>query len=119
MKPDVFNRIGNLANEYGLEAAAEVASFEMDHISAIQELVEKEKIDCDLEVNRVCEVQYDKNQFAKVKAGYDFLVAKGVDTIKDVGYTPPELAEAVCYILHLTFSGGRVPGQLTSPRNLV
>ncbi|OOF99653.1 hypothetical protein ASPCADRAFT_203418 [Aspergillus carbonarius ITEM 5010] len=94
LKPDVFNRIGNLANEYGLEAAAEVASFEMDHISAIQELVEKEKIDCDLEVNRVCEVQYDKNQFAKVKAGYDFLVAKGVDTIKDVGYTPPELAEA-------------------------
>ncbi|PYI08216.1 FAD dependent oxidoreductase [Aspergillus sclerotiicarbonarius CBS 121057] len=94
LKPDVFNRIGNLANEYGLEAAAEVATFEMDHISAIEELVEKEKIDCDLEVNRVCEVQYDKNQFAKVKAGYDFLVSKGVETIKDVGYTPPELAEA-------------------------
>lgn len=100
LKPDVFNRTGNLAKEYGLEAAAEVAAFEMEHVSVIQELVEKEKIECDLEVNRVCDVQFDKGQLAKVKAGYDYLVSEGVETIKDVGYTPPEMAESVGRILH-------------------
>ncbi|GAT26542.1 FAD dependent oxidoreductase [Aspergillus luchuensis] len=95
LKPDVFNRIGNLAKEYGLEAAAEVAAFEMEHVSVIEDLVKKEKIDCDLEVNRVCDIQFDKDQLAKVKAGYDYLVSQGVETIKDVGYTPPEMAEAV------------------------
>ncbi|PWY73572.1 FAD dependent oxidoreductase superfamily [Aspergillus heteromorphus CBS 117.55] len=95
LKPDVYNRIGNLAAEYGLEAAAEVAAFEMEHVSAVEAFVEKEKIDCDLEVNRVCEVQYDKSQLAKVKAGYDFLIAKGVETTRDVEFTPPESAEAV------------------------
>ncbi|PYH36189.1 sterol homeostasis protein ARV1 [Aspergillus neoniger CBS 115656] len=95
LKPDVFNRIGNLAKEYGLEAAAEVAAFEMEHVSVIEDLVKKEKIDCDLEVNRVCDIQFDKDQLAKVKAGYDYLVSQGVETIKDVGYTPPEMAETV------------------------
>lgn len=113
LKPDVFNRIGNLAKEYGLEAAAEVAAFEMEHVSVIEDLVKKEKIDCDLEVNRVCDIQFDKDQLAKVKAGYDYLVSQGVETIKDVGYTPPELAETVCHILHTYIPK---TARLTSPR---
>lgn len=95
LKPDVYSRVGNLANEYGVEAAAEVAAFEMEHVLAVQALVEKEKIDCDMEVNRVCDVHFDPAQLAKVKAGYDSLVAKGVKTVEDVKFTGLEAAEAV------------------------
>ncbi|PYI17678.1 FAD dependent oxidoreductase [Aspergillus violaceofuscus CBS 115571] len=95
LKPDVYSRVGNLANEYGVEAAAEVAAFEMEHVSAVQALVEKEKIDCDMEVNRVCDVHFDPAQLAKVKAGFDSLVAKGVKTVEDVSFTGLDAAEAV------------------------
>ncbi|PYH45127.1 sterol homeostasis protein ARV1 [Aspergillus saccharolyticus JOP 1030-1] len=94
LKPDVYSRVGNLANEYGVEAAAEVAAFEMEHVSAVQALVEKEKIDCDMEVDYVCDVHYDPTQLAKVKAGFDSLIAKRVKTVEDVKFTGLEDAEA-------------------------
>ncbi|RAL16409.1 sterol homeostasis protein ARV1 [Aspergillus homomorphus CBS 101889] len=84
LKPDVYSRVGNLANEYGFDAAAEVATFEMEH----------EKIDCDMELNRVCDVHFDPAQLAKVKAGYEAFVAKGVNAVKHLEFTGFESAEA-------------------------
>jgi hypothetical protein len=42
--------------QFGLEAAVEVAGFEFDHVPTIAALVKKEKIDCDFTLTRSFDV---------------------------------------------------------------
>jgi hypothetical protein len=103
VKPDLYNRPDSIAAEYGLEAAAEAAAFEAEHVNAIKDLVEKEKIDCDFVVTRAADVQLREPIRDKLKAGYDRLVKSGVAATKDVFFTSGDTAEAVClyYFGHL------------------
>lgn len=95
LKPDPYYQIGILAAEYGVEAAEEVAEFEMKHLLELQSFIEREKIECDLDVNRVLDVQFDDEHCAKTKAGYDLLRSQGATRVKEVEFSPPESAEAV------------------------
>ncbi|KAB8067689.1 FAD dependent oxidoreductase [Aspergillus leporis] len=95
LKPDVYYQISSLADKYGIQAAEEVAAFEIAHIAAVQSCVEKEGIDCDLELNEVIDVQFDDNHCAKTKAGYESLISQGVQTAKEAEFSPEETAEAV------------------------
>lgn len=96
LKPDLFNGPGgSLFAEFGVEAAAEAAVFEADHVDVIKELVEKENIDCDLVITRAADVQFNTASRDKLKAGYDRLVKSGVAAVKDVSFTADEKAEAV------------------------
>lgn len=95
LKPDVYYQISSLADEYGIEAAEEVAAFELAHFSAVRSCVEEEKIDCDLDFDNVIDVQFDDRHCAKIKAGYESLLSQGAVTPKQAGFYPKEAAEAV------------------------
>ncbi|CEL01295.1 hypothetical protein ASPCAL00883 [Aspergillus calidoustus] len=93
LKPDSYNRIATLAEEYGIEAATEVAEFEARHVNAIRDLVEKEGIDCDLGVTEAVDVQFSETHARKLKDGYDRLVAAGCGPTVRTRYTGPREAE--------------------------
>ena len=87
--------MANNIEKYGLEAAAEMSNFEIAHIQAIKNLVEKENIDCDFTLTRSFDV-FMSEAFAKnSKDGFDSLVEKGLTSINDVQFTPAKLAERV------------------------
>ncbi|KAL2836925.1 FAD dependent oxidoreductase-domain-containing protein [Aspergillus pseudoustus] len=94
LKPDSYNRIATLAEEYGIEAATEVANFEARHVDTIRDLVEKEGIECDLGVTDAVDVQFSESHARKLKDGYDRLVAAGCGPTRRTRYTGPEEAEA-------------------------
>ncbi|KAL5332401.1 FAD dependent oxidoreductase superfamily [Aspergillus crustosus] len=95
LKPDVYNAISIFAEKYGPEAAAELAAFETAHVPAIEAVVAKENIACDLEVSLAHDVQLDETHNAKLEAGYNALIANGVDITKTAVFTAGKEAEAV------------------------
>lgn len=80
---------------YGKQAAAEMAVFEMSHVQAVKDLVEKEKIDCDFVLTRAYDVILDPKLAEKTKKEFDELVAEGFPTVKDVWYAPAATARAL------------------------
>ncbi|KAL4780066.1 FAD dependent oxidoreductase-domain-containing protein [Aspergillus varians] len=95
LKPDVYNFVGTVAEQYGIEAAAELAAFETAHIPAIESLVEREDISCDLQVSQAHDVQLDEKHTTKLRAGYEALLAKGSESTKTAVFTTGEEAEEV------------------------
>ena len=91
----MYSSIGDLATEYGADSAAEVAEFEVNNLAAVQSLIEKEGIECDLDVGDIFDVQFDDAHCAKIKAGYDLLVARGLKDVQDVEFHSQEAAETV------------------------
>lgn len=98
MKPDLYNFIANLAKDYGVEAAAEVAAFEAKHVYAVKEFVEKEGIDCDYTVTKAVDVQLDESHFNKLQDGYRRLIAGGSKATANARIIGAREAEAVCSI---------------------
>jgi hypothetical protein len=95
LKPSPHQQIINNAQKYGLEAALELARFEIAHIPAMKELVEKENIDCDFHITRAVDVQLDDDYCQKVKQSYDNLVKARISVLADVEYIPEPKAERV------------------------
>lgn len=81
--------------KYGLEMAATISNFEIFHVQAIKDLVEKEQIDCDFTLGRSMDVFLDEAQAVKTKAAYDELKKSGLVSLKDVQYTSAKDAEIV------------------------
>ncbi|KAG0646817.1 Gamma-glutamylputrescine oxidoreductase [Hyphodiscus hymeniophilus] len=95
LKPDLHNRPASIASEFGIDAAAEAAAFEAEHVGMIKEVVEKEKIDCDFVVTRVVDVPLNESVGIKLKAGYEQLVKSAAAPFKDVSYTDYDKAEGM------------------------
>lgn len=95
MKPDVYSWISTLAEDYGVDAAAEVADFETKHVQAVKELVDTENIDCDYTVTNAVDVQLDAEHYEKLKAGFEKLLADGCSPTKQARYVGPDQAESV------------------------
>ncbi|KAL2802184.1 FAD dependent oxidoreductase-domain-containing protein [Aspergillus granulosus] len=93
LKPDSYNRIATLAEEHGIEAATEVAEFEARHVDVIRDLVEKEKVDCELGITEAVDVQFSESHARKLKDGYDRLVAAGCGPTIRTRYTGAAEAE--------------------------
>ncbi|KAG9496258.1 hypothetical protein J7337_012842 [Fusarium musae] len=83
LKPDSYNAISGYTSEYGIEAAAEVASFEAANVKAVTEYVQQNKIDCDFVLTRAVDVQLSTGHQHRIKEGYDKLIAAGIETTKD------------------------------------
>ncbi|KAL3457336.1 FAD dependent oxidoreductase [Aspergillus heterothallicus] len=94
LKPDSYNRIATLAEEYGIDAATEVAEFEARHVDVIRGLVEREGIECDLGVTEAVDVQFSESHAARLKKGYDRLVQAGCGPTLRTRYTGRKEAEA-------------------------
>lgn len=98
MKPDIYNAISTLANNHGIEAATEVAEFEMENLRAVQTFVDEEKIDCDLDVTHAIDVQLDDDYCAKLRTGWESLIAQGSKVSELVEVKMREDAEDVCLV---------------------
>jgi hypothetical protein len=86
----------NQAAKHGLEAATELAQFEVAHVAALKQVIEKEKIDCDFHITRAVDAQLDEKTCRAVKDGYDGLLAtSAVSTLLDVEFTQGATAERV------------------------
>ncbi|KAL4871867.1 hypothetical protein BDV12DRAFT_194015 [Aspergillus spectabilis] len=94
LKPDPYNRVATLAKEHGIDVATEVAEFEARHVDAIRDVVEKEKIDCDLSVTEAADVQLSDLHARRLKEKYDCLVASGCQPTKRTRYIGAGGAEA-------------------------
>ncbi|KAF4806272.1 Gamma-glutamylputrescine oxidoreductase [Colletotrichum siamense] len=95
VKPDLYYRVPQYARMYGKKAAAEMAVFEMSHVQAIKDLVEKEKIDCDFVLTRAYDVILDPGLAEKTKREFDQLVEERFPTVKDVWYAPTAAARTL------------------------
>ncbi|KIA76009.1 hypothetical protein HK57_00626 [Aspergillus ustus] len=95
LKPDVYNFVGTVAERYGAEAATELAAFECAHLPAIEAVVEKEKIQCDLQVSQAHDVQLDEAHTDKLYNAYKTLIDSGSALTKSAAYTTGEEAERV------------------------
>lgn len=89
LKPDAYFSIARLAKEHGVEAAAEVADFEIANVDAVTNFIRDENIDCDFVLTRAMDVQLSTELQDKAKAGYDYLLSQGVEATKQT-YCPPE-----------------------------
>ena len=95
MKPDVYFNIPKYIKKYGVHAAVEFANFEAAHVTAVKELVEKEKIDCEFTLTRACDVTLDEGLARETEEAFAALKKSGVANLKDVHYTPRKDAERV------------------------
>ncbi|KAJ4051114.1 hypothetical protein NW760_001098 [Fusarium oxysporum] len=83
LKPDSYNAISGYASEYGIEAAAEVASFEAANVKAVTEYIQQNKVDCDFVLTRAVDVQLSTGHQLRIKESYDKLIAAGLEPTKD------------------------------------
>lgn len=95
MKPDIYNFAATIEAEHGVEAAAEVAAFEANHVHAVKDFVDKEKIDCDYTVTKAIDVQLSSDHFQKLKSGYERLVSNGSEPTKQARFVNAKDAESV------------------------
>lgn len=95
IKPDVYFNVGKYASLYGMEAAAEMARFEAEHVYAVKDLIETEGLDCDFHLTRAVDVCLDADHARETEAAYRELVKAGVADLRDVDFTPKPDAERV------------------------
>ena len=73
LRPDLISTPARLAERYGPEQAAQVASFEAAHIEAISRLVTDEGIDCDIEKATSLEVFTTTEQLDTAQQRFDLV----------------------------------------------
>lgn len=95
LRPDLYDRIPTYIRRYGVDAAAEVANFELSHVKAFKNLLAEENIDCDFNITRCLSVYLDEAAGEKARKKYKELVSRGLAFADDIHYTPPKNAEGV------------------------
>jgi hypothetical protein len=97
LRPAVYSHLPSYIEQYGAEAAGEVADFEFDHVKVVAELIEKEGIGCDFTLTKSFDVYTDKASAEAAKAAYLTLKRVGIAkaTIDDLTWTDAETAEQV------------------------
>lgn len=88
-----------LASKHGIDAATEVADFELDNVRAVEEYVRNSGADCDFFLTRAVDVQLSESHNTSLKAGYDRLIDASVESTKSVFYLHGKDAEMVCRML--------------------
>lgn len=95
VRPEIYFYMPEYIKKYGLEMAAAISNFEISHVQALKDLVEKEQIDCDFTLGRSMDVFLDEAQAVEAKGAYDELKESGLVSLKDVQYTSAKNAEIV------------------------
>ena len=103
LKPDSYNAVASYASEYGVKAAAEVAAFEAANVKAVTEYIQENKVDCDFVLTRAIDVQLTSDNQRRIKAGFDKLIAAGVEPTKETFSLEDKDAEMV-YVLSFAWN---------------
>ena len=101
LRPDLYGHIPTHIDRHGLQKGAEIAEFEAAHITAIKNVVAKEKIDCDFVITRTTDVWCNEDAATKAKANYDKMVAYGLKYMDDVDFYIGKDAEGVSIYSYL------------------
>lgn len=95
LRPDLYSITSKYVERYGLEAAVEVVRFELSHMKEIADLVEREKIDCDLTFSRSLDIYLDEEELRQKKEFVDYLRTLDLDFMDDVKYLSEAEAQEV------------------------
>ena len=74
VKPDVYGLCSLMVEKHGLEAAAEMAEFEVANLDAVIEYVKSTGADCELVLTQAVDVQFSEQHNAALKDRYDGFV---------------------------------------------
>lgn len=85
---------------HGIDAAREVAEFELSHIKALQDVIRAEKIeDCDFLLTRNVNVYLNQNRGNETKRAIEKLREMGCGFVDDIFVVDDKDAEAVCPLI--------------------
>jgi hypothetical protein len=91
----VDSYIDRLTEAYGADAARELLLFQKAQVFAMKRTAEKEELDCDLVLTRVCEATQSQETADKRREAYEKHRQAGLDYIDDVDFVGPKFAEPV------------------------
>lgn len=98
LRPDLYGHIPTYIDRAGVEAAEEVAKFEIAHVYALKKLIREQGIDCDFKLCRSIDVWCNEQAAKNAKAIYDRMLDHHLDYMEDVVfYTDAKEAEGVCF----------------------
>ncbi|EED13690.1 conserved hypothetical protein [Talaromyces stipitatus ATCC 10500] len=96
VRPDTYSLIPLYINRYGLDAAREVAEFELSHIKAIQDVIRTEAIDdCDFLLTQNMNVFLDQERGNATKEAIEALRKTGCGFVDDIFQIPDRDAESI------------------------
>ncbi|KAF9776929.1 hypothetical protein IL306_004819, partial [Fusarium sp. DS 682] len=95
LKPDVYNLCSSMASKHGIDAAAEIAEFELANVEAVKNYVLENNVDCDFVLTQAVDVQLSEEHNTAIKAGYDKLINAGVNATKRAFYIDGKYAEMI------------------------
>lgn len=93
IRPDLYGHIPTYIERHGVEAGAELASFELSHVKALKDVIIKEGIECDFNITRNMNVYLNEGAGEKAKRKYEALASQGHSFVDDIHYTPQKHAE--------------------------
>ncbi|KAF4971635.1 hypothetical protein FZEAL_9795 [Fusarium zealandicum] len=94
LKPDVYNLCSGISEKHGVEAAAEIADFELANVEAVKNYVVKTGADCDFIMTQAVDVQLSESHNTSLKARYDKFVDAGAKAPQTAFYIHGKDAEA-------------------------
>ncbi|KAI1872387.1 uncharacterized protein JN550_004106 [Neoarthrinium moseri] len=94
-RPDLHVGFENRKNVKGLDAANEVACFEVANLQAVKQLIRQERIECELEEVTSSNVYLDEKQALGAKDNLEEMLDLGCPTAMMVNYYGPDEAEKV------------------------
>ncbi|CAL5871853.1 uncharacterized protein PFLUO_LOCUS6107 [Penicillium psychrofluorescens] len=95
LRPDVYETVALCLERHGIEAAIELARFEVSHIPAVKAAIAKEKIDCDFNLTRCMNVYLNEEHAERARQAYEVLRDQGASYVDDIHYTSQKNAEGV------------------------
>lgn len=95
LRPDLYGHIPTYIDRAGVEAAAEIAEFEIENLREVKKVIEEENIDCDFALHRTIDVWCNAEAAKKAKAVYDQMVAHKLEYMNDVVFYTEKDAEGI------------------------
>jgi hypothetical protein len=103
LRPDLYGHIPTYIERAGLEAAVEIAEFEIAHVPAMKKFIREQGIDCDFNLCRSIDVWCNEQSAQNAKTVYGQMVAHGLSYMEDVVFYTGKEAEGVCLLYRYFF----------------
>ncbi|KAF3491080.1 FAD dependent oxidoreductase superfamily protein [Arthroderma uncinatum] len=71
----MYGHAAKFITRHGIEATAEMIKYEISHLRILADVIEREKIDCDLTLTRSFDVYFDQEVMDKVRHGVEPLLS--------------------------------------------
>ncbi|KAH7309817.1 FAD dependent oxidoreductase [Stachybotrys elegans] len=95
LKPDVYNLCSSVSDTHGLEAAVEIAEFELQNVEAVKDYVHSSGAQCDFVMTQAVDVQFSERHDAALKARYEKLSMAGIKATQQAAHFHGRDAEII------------------------